>query len=60
MVNKASDKTTSHADLSKGKSLGSTSLDRRGILFKARRHYQGCEEADVEAAMSLFGLQMSN
>ena len=30
------------------------------FLFKTRRHYQGCGEADVEAAMSVFGPQMDN
>ena len=30
------------------------------FLFKTRRHYQGCVEADVEAAMSVYGPQMGN
>ena len=50
----------SHTDPTRGKSLETTSRDRRAILFKTHHHYQGCVEANVEAVMSVFGPQMGN
>ena len=61
IVKKVSSKTTSHTDLTKGKSLGTTGLDIRDIfLFLTLRHYQLCVEVDVEAAMSAFGPHTGN
>ena len=60
IVNEFLDKITPHTDLTKGKSLGTPARIEEAFLFKTHRHYQGCVEADAEAAMSVFGPQMGN